>query len=191
MVAEGKMNGRQRADGFDQLSEHRVIARQPGFKREVAIDDDRGGLHRPRGKFAHTGGEIVRHVDIAVFQRGIRRDMRVGEKGEGVLVPRFTEQPGVTFRRGEFHESQANASQRSAFQKFTTRELRQRDGHKFTAKFPQGRRSCRRRAGRRTSRENRFWPSRSGVRARASRCRRPGWRCSRSSRSRTAHRWQS
>ena len=55
--------------------------------------------------------------------------MRVGEKGEGVFVPRFAEDPSVTFRRGEFHEPQTHTRQRGAFQKFTTRELRHHDGH--------------------------------------------------------------
>ena len=101
------MNWRQRADRFNQLSERPVIFRLA----------------------AHGSGEIVHHVDIAVFQRGIRGDVRVGEKGNGVSVARFAKQSGMAFRRDEFHESHANACQRSAFQKFTTRELRQGDGH--------------------------------------------------------------
>jgi len=125
MVAEGKMNGRQRADGFDQLSECPVITRPAGLKREVAVYDDRGGLHRPRGEFAHAGGEIVRHVDVAVFQRGIRGDVRVGEKSEGVFVPRFAKKPGMALG----YEGKGGTGERSAFQKITTRELRQQNGH--------------------------------------------------------------
>jgi hypothetical protein len=126
------MNWRQRADRFDQLSERPVIVRQAGLKREVAVDDDRGGLHRPCGEFAHAGGKIVCHVDIAVFQCGIGGDVRVGEKSEGVSVARFAKQSSMAFRRDEFHESHANAGQRGAFQKFTTRKLRQRDGHELS-----------------------------------------------------------
>jgi hypothetical protein len=119
------MNWRQRADRFDQLSERRIIFRQSGIEREVAVDDDRGGLHRPCGEFAHGSGEIVRHVDMAVFQRGIRRDVRVGEKGNGVSVARFAEEPGMALWR----EGEGGTGQRSAFQKFTARELRQQNGH--------------------------------------------------------------
>ena len=68
VVAERQMNRRQSADWFHQLSKRRVIARLAGLEREVAIDDDCGGLYRPRVKLANAGGEIVRHVDAAVSQ---------------------------------------------------------------------------------------------------------------------------
>ncbi len=121
------MDIRQGPRRFDQLAKRGVVSRLAVLEREIAVDDDGAGFHRPCSQFADAGGEIIGHIHTTgVFLGRIRGDMRVGKERKRMPVARFAEQPGITNGRRKRGGGSGNGG---AFDKITTGKLRQFNWH--------------------------------------------------------------